>query len=280
MKRWRKWIGIAFIMPSLIGMLIFYFIPFIVSLTYCFTSGINQKKFVGLTNFKQLFENANYRLALKNTLYITGVALPLLCVMAIVGAFFIEKALAKRKWLQGTLLMPMAVPAASLMLLWQDLFSQKGLVSYLLGIQVDWLHSDVAPWIVIGMIVWKNLGYNILMMMSSLLMMPKEYEEAALLDGANGRRIGLHIKLPYLMPMLFFVFLISLLNCFKIFREVYLLQGNYPETNLYLLQHFMNNHFAKLNYELLSTAAFTLYSVIFLVILLLAKCQHRYQNTW
>lgn len=280
MRKRKKWIGIAFIMPSLIGMLIFYFIPFCVSLTYCFSAGMGQRKFVGLANFKQLFENVNYRLALKNTLYITGVALPLLCVMAIVAALFIERALTRRKWLQGTLLMPMAIPAASLMLLWQDLFSKEGLFSSLLGVKIDWLHSGFAPWIVIGMIVWKNLGYNILMMMSSLLMMPKEYEEAAVLDGANERHIALHIKLPYLMPMLFFEVLISFLNCFKIFREVYLLQGNYPETNLYLLQHFMNNHFTKLNYELLSTAAFTLYSVIFIVILVVAKCQNRYQNTW
>lgn len=280
MKRWRKWIGVAFIMPSLIGMLVFYIIPFIVSFTYCFTMGIGQRQFVGLANFRELFANNNYRLALKNTLFITGVALPLLCLLAISMALFIEKGLAKRKWLQGSLLIPMAMPAASLMLLWEDIFAQKGILNGLLGTHVDWLHSSLAPWVIIGMIVWKNLGYNILLIISSLLMMPREYEEAALMDGANFMQIATKIKLPYLMPMLFFEVIISLSNCFKIFREVYLLQGSYPEVNLYLLQHFMNNHFAKLNYELLSTAAFTLYSVIFLIILFVVIGQSRTRRTW
>ncbi len=280
MKKKAKWMGILFILPSLIGMLVFYIIPFGMSLTYCFTTGIHQKKYVGFANFKALFENANYHLALKNTLWITGVSLPLLCTLAVIVALFIEKALARRKWIQGVLLIPMAIPAASLMLLWKDLLSQEGLVNALLGCRVDWLHSPYAPWIIIGMIIWKNLGYNILLLMSSLLMMPKAYEEAAQLDGASAIQVALKIKIPYLMPMLFFEVMISLSNCFKIFREVYLLQGAYPETNLYLLQHFMNNHFMKLNNELLSTAAFTLYSVIFIVILVAMKCQARYKQTW
>ena len=280
MKNKKKWIGIIFVMPSLIGMLVFYIIPFIVSMTYCFTTGISQKRFVGLENFRALFGNSNYRLALKNTLGITGIALPMLCILAMAMALFIEKALAKRKWLQGCLLIPIAMPAASLMLMWQDLFSCDGLINGILKTRVDWLHSGFAPWIVIGLIVWKNLGYNILLIISSLLMMPKEYEEAGVLDGATSLQVALKIKIPYLAPMLFFEVIISLSNCFKIFREVYLLQGNYPETNLYLLQHFMNNHFAKLNYELLSTAAFTLYTVIFIIILVVARAQSRYRSSW
>jgi multiple sugar transport system permease protein len=78
--------------------------------------------------------------------------------------------------------------------------------------------------------------------------------------------------------MLLFTVIISLLNCFKIFREVYLLQGNYPSKNLYLLQHFMNNNFTKLNYEMLATAAFVLYIVIFMVIYCSVKWQQSYIN--
>ncbi len=268
--------GILFVLPSLLGVMIFYIIPFISSMTYCFTSGLREKRFVGLMHFKVLFENQNYLLAMHNTILITGIALPILCVLSLVVALVMEGQLRRLKWLQGILLIPMALPAASLMLVWKDLFTQQGIVNALLHTKVDWLHSEFAPWVVIFMIVWKNLGYNVLLIISTLLTMPKEYMEAAHLDGAGFWQSSYSIKIPYLVPVLFFTIIISLSNCFKIFREVYLLQGEYPENNLYLLQHFMNNHFIKLNYDLLTSAAFTLYVVIFMFIFILTKWQQRY----
>ncbi len=243
---------------------------------YCFTTGLMEKEFVGLSHFKTLFENQNYHLALYNTTFITGIALPSLCILSLVVTLFIEKQLKALKWLQGVLLIPMALPAASLMLVWQDLFAEKGILNALLGTANNWLESDYAPWVIIFMVIWKNLGYNVLLLIGSLLMMPKEYEEAAQLDGGSSLKMAWYIKVPYLMPMFFFTCVISLSNCFKIFREVYLLQGEYPQNNLYLLQHFMNNHFAKLNYDLLTTAAFTLYTFLFILIFFLTKWQQHY----
>ncbi len=276
MKQIKKWKGLLFVLPSLSGVLVFYILPFLKSFVYCFTADLSDRRFVGLTHFKTLFNNANYRLAMGNTLFIIGIALPSLCFLSVLIALLIEKQLAKRKWLQGLLLIPMALPAASLMLVWQDLFAKEGILNAVLDTHLDWLQSDKAPWIIIGLIIWKNLGYNILLIIGTLLTMPKEYEEAAQLDGAGFFKIASFIKIPYLVPMLFFTIIISLSNCFKIFREVYLLQGDYPNRNLYLLQHFMNNHFAKLNYDLLTTAAFTLYTVIFIIIFFGARWQQWY----
>ncbi len=276
MRQLKKWKGLIFVLPSLVGVLIFYIIPFFKSLVYCFTTGLVKKHFVGLANFKTLFENKNYHLAMYNTVFITGIALPSLCLLSLAVTLVIGKQIQKLKWVQGILLIPMALPAASLMLVWQDLFAEKGLLNALVNGQVNWLESAYAPWIIIFLIVWKNLGYNVLLLMGSLLMMPKEYEEAAQLDGGNALKIAWYVKVPYLMPMFFFTCVISLSNCFKIFREVYLLQGDYPQTNLYLLQHFMNNHFTKLNYDLLATAAFMLYTFLFIIIFFLTRGQQHY----
>lgn len=276
MRKLRVWKGLLFVLPSLLGTTIFYILPFISSMKYCFTKGITVKQFVGLDNFKTLFSNPKYCLAVFNTLFIIGIALPILCCIAMCFSFTIEKQLQKYKWIQGILLMPLAIPAASLILVWKDLFVQDGILNTLLNIHIDWLNSSYAPWIIIGIIIWKNLGYSILLIMSALLTMPKEYEEAAALDGAGFFKIAYSIKVPYLVPILFFVVVISISNCFKIFREIYLLQGNYPYERLYLLQHFMNNHFVKLNYELLTTAAFMLYIVLFIIIYFFMKWQQRY----
>lgn len=276
MKVLKKWTGILFVMPSLIGVMIFYIIPFISSLGYCFTRGIVERKFVGLHNFMSLFQSKAYRLAIGNTLSITGVALPILCVLAVFIALLLERQLRKYKWIQGLLLIPMALPSASLMLLWQDLFMEQGIINEVLKSNVDWLNSEYAKAIIVLLIIWKNIGYSVLLIINSLLMMPKEYSEAASLDGAGFIRQSLWIKVPYIVPVLFFTVIISLVNCFKIFREVYLLQGDYPSTEIYLLQHFMNNNFNQLNYEILSSSAFILYLIIFIIVYLISRWQQKY----
>jgi multiple sugar transport system permease protein len=278
MIRINKWRGFLFVLPSLVGVAIFYIIPFCSSLIYCFTEGVANRRFVGLENFKVLFQNEAYKLTLYNTGLIIGTALPLLCLLAVGLALVIEKNLKKYRFLQGWLLLPLAIPTASMVLIWKDLFAEQGIINAMIHTRINWLDSKYGFLMVIGMIIWKNIGYDILLIISSLLTIPKEYEEAASLEGAGGIRIALTIKAPQLVPMLLFTVIISLLNCFKIFREVYLLQGNYPSKNLYLLQHFMNNNFTKLNYEMLATAAFVLYIVIFMVIYCSVKWQQSYIN--
>jgi multiple sugar transport system permease protein len=275
-RKYKKWKGFLFVLPSFIGVMVFYIIPFAASFVYCFTSGIGERKFVGLMHFRELFQNEVYKLALRNTCTLIGISLPLLMLFSLAAAFLLEKKIKTLKWVQSILLIPMAIPSASLMMLWQDLFADKGIIGLLTGIQINWLKGAYAPIIIICMVIWKNIGYCTLLIVNALLMMPEEYEEAAKLDGAGFLKITAFIKLPYLVPSLFFSVVISLMNCFKIFREVYLLQGNYPEKNLYLLQHFMNNNFLKLNYERLSAAAFILYSMIFLFIFTVSKKQQKY----
>ena len=276
MKHLRKWKGLLFVLPSLLGVVIFYIIPFITSMIYCFTTGIVEKKFVGFKNFIDLFSNTAYGIAVKSTVCIIGTALPLLCVLALAIALVIEKNLKKYHSLQGWLLIPMAIPVASMTLVWTDLLAEKGILSEILGRHIDWLDGNFAPLIVVGLIIWKNLGYDVLLIISSLLTLPIEYEEAAKVEGAGSIHIALWVKIPQLVPMMFFVIIISLFNCFKIFREVYLLRGEYPSKNIYMLQHFMNNNFYNLNYEVLTTAAFTLYMVIFTIIFIVTRWQQHY----
>lgn len=276
LKTFNKWKGLLFVLPSLLGVSIFYILPAMQSVIYCFTSGIKERKFVGLAHFISLFNNQTYRLATSNTLFITGIALPLLCGLGIIIAILLEKNIHRYHFLQVALLIPMALPAAALMLWWHQLFDVNGIISHLLDYEVDWLRSSYAPFIVIGMIVWKNLGYNVLILTSALITMPKEYEEAASMDGAGFWKISFHIKVPHLVPSLFFTIILSLLNCFKIYREIYLLQGDYPDSHIFLLQHFMSNNFVNLNYDLLTTSAFILYIVIFSIIYILTKWQQAY----
>ena len=108
-----------------------------------------------------------------------------------------------------------------------------------------------------------------ILFMAALNNIPKEMLEAAELDGASGWYQLIHIKLRFLSPTVLFVTILSIINSFKVFREIYLLTGDYPYTGLYMMQHFMNNMFNNLDYQKLSAAAVLLALVIIVLVAIL-----------
>ena len=140
----------------------------------------------------------------------------------------------------------------------------------------DWMNSPRAFWVLIGLYVWKNCGYNVILMLAGLNMIPTEYYQAADIEGASGRQKFTRITLPLIWPSLFFVFVMSVVNSFKSYREAFLLGGKHPHDSIYLLQHFLNNNFENLNYQRLSVAAVMLFMVIFALVAVLYGLQSKY----
>lgn len=167
----------------------------------------------------------------------------------------------------------MMVPVASIVLMWQVLFSNNGVINEFIAIfgvdKIDWIKSDYGPVVVISLFLWKNLGYNMILFMSALANIPTELLEVADVEGASPLYKFFAIKLRYLSPTVLFVAILSLINSFKVFREVYLLAGSYPADPLYTLQHFMNNTFTNLDYQKLSAAAVMMAIVMVIIIALL-----------
>ncbi|GHU08302.1 hypothetical protein FACS1894151_03980 [Spirochaetia bacterium] len=110
--------------------------------------------------------------------------------------------------------------------------------------------------------LWKNCGYNMVLFLSGLGNIPKDYYEAAWLDNASAFQVFRHVTFPCLLPTTVLALIMSIINSFKIFREIYLITGNYPHESIYTLQHFMNNMFASLNYPRLTSAAAVLVAII------------------
>ena len=154
-----------------------------------------------------------------------------------------------------TFLLPMALPVASLALLWKVLFAQNGLVNGTFGTHCDFMGTDAAFWVLIGTYLWKNIGYDSILWSSGLDSISTDLYEAAAVDGASGWRQFTAITLPNLLPTLAVTLVLSLLNTFKVFREAYLVAGAYPEKSIYLLQHLFNNWFLALDLPRLSAAA-------------------------
>ena len=269
--------SLCFLSPSLLGVGVFFIVPFGVVVYYSLIDGVGSKNFVFLQNFIKLFDNSAFLMAAKNTLSFSAVAVPLAVVLAMVLALMLECRIPLKSQFRTFFLSPMMVPVASVVLIWQVLFNYNGTVNEFLMLfgadKIDWLQSQYGQIVVLLLFLWKNLGYNMILFMAALSNIPRELLEVADVEGASEVYKFFAIKLRYLSPTVLFVTILSLINSFKIFREVYLLAGAYPYDSLYTLQHFMNNTFGSLDYQKLSAAAVLMALVMVVIIALLFKAE-------
>ena len=259
-----------FLSPSLLGVLLFFILPFLVVIYYSMVDNPISNQFVFLDNFINVFQNAAFKQAASNTFRFSVVAVPLAVVLSLLLAMLLESKIPFKSQLRTFFLSPMMVPIASIVLIWQVLFHYNGLVNDIMGIfgaeKIDWLKSAHAQVVVVILFLWKNLGYNMILFMAALSSIPKDILEVAVLESATPFQIFWHIKLRYLSSTILFVTIMSLINSFKVFREIYLLTGSYPYDSIYMMQHFMNNAFGQLDYQKLSAAAIMM-SVVMVVLI-------------
>ena len=270
--------SLCFLSPSLIGVGVFFIVPFGVVVYYSMIDGVGSRNFVFLENFIKLFNNSAFIMAAKNTLQFSAIAVPLAVILAIVLALMLECRIPMKSQFRTFFLSPMMVPVASVVLIWQVLFNYNGTINEFLALfdiaKIDWLQSDHCQAVVIILFLWKNLGYNMILFMAGLANIPKELLEDV--EGASEWYKFFAIKLRYLSPTVLFVTILSLINSFKVFREVYLLTGDYPYEKLYMLQHFMNNTFKSLDYQKLSAAAVVMALVMVVLIALLFYAEDKF----
>ncbi|MEA4894368.1 MAG: sugar ABC transporter permease [Oscillospiraceae bacterium] len=264
---------LAFLSPSILGVGIFFIVPFFVVVYYSLINNPIQHRFVLFDNFTALFRNSTFMTAAKNTAVFSLVSVPLAVVLSFLLAQMLESRIPLKSQFRTFFLSPMMVPVASVVLIWQVIFSNNGSLNDFLSLfgveRIDWLKSQYAQVVVVALFLWKNLGYNMILFMAALNNIPKELIEVADMDGATPWFKFRNIIVRYLSPTILFVTILSLISSFKVFREVYLLTGKYPVESLYMLQHFMNNTFVSLDYQKLSAAAVLMALVMVVIIALL-----------
>ena len=269
--------ALFFLAPSLVGFLIFFFLPFAGGLYYSVVDSPIGGRFVGVANYIALLGNPVFLKAGYNTLVFTAVGVPLNMLLSLGLALLLDRSFYGRNMVRMAFIVPLVVPVASVVLVWQILFDINGslnaFISSLGLLPVDWMKTGFARLVVVTVYLWKNIGYNMVLFLAGLQSIPREYYEAADIDGGGAWRKFTHITLVYLTPTTFFVVVMSIINSFKVFRETYLISGAYPHDSIYLLQHYMNNKFASLDYQMLTSAAFIMAAFIYILVLFLFKIQ-------
>ena len=165
--------------------------------------------------------------------------------------------------MKSALFLPVILPSATIVMLW---------------------NAYVSTWVppfesLLLIYLWKYGGLNVMLMLTALSGMDKSMIEAAKIDGAGAFRRTVLITLPNIAPTLFFTFILSVVNSLKVFRESYLLWGNYPDEDVYMLQNFLNNHFAKLNYQTISTAAIFFAVIVYTVVAVVFVAEKKWSES-
>lgn len=263
----RAWKGYLLIAPMLAGFLLFYVVPFGQVVWDSLSQGTGKSQlFVGLENYTRMFQNDMFLQAFGNTLRFLGIGLPVILVLAYALALFLKSQAQRFRMLRAVFLLPYVMPVAGTVLLVDLLFSKEGLVNRVLlalGLPLaDWLQSPAAFWVMLLLYLWKSTGYAVVLLLSGLLTIPQEHYQVAQVEGASPLQTFRYVTAPQMWYALFLALVFSLINAFKCFREIFLVGGEHPHESVYMLQHFINNAFANLNYQRLSVASVLLFLVI------------------
>ncbi len=257
--------GTVFVLPSLIGVMLFFIVPFGINIIYSFSRSVASFEFVGLKNYRELFASDAFVLSFRNTTLFMLMGILLLLILANAMALFFDYAVKKRFLFAGLALMgsvvPMIIPTGSVLVFIQKLFGENGVFD-----SVAWMTTNAASVMLLLIFLWKNAGYCMLVIFTGIHTIPKEVFEAAKLDGANSWQVYIHMILPQIKSFLSFSVIMGIIGIFKTYRESYLLLGEYPHESVYMLQNFLNNNFYSINYQRLTTASIVF--TIFLSVLL------------
>lgn len=271
----HAWIG--FLLPSLLGVAVFVLAPFLDVVKRSFLTAVTEE-WTGVGNYQTVFVNQAFRLAVSNTLRFTAVCLPMLIGLGLFLAVQLSR-LKQMQLIKSMFLFPLAMPAATVVLIWKMLFSEPGFLNSGLsslgllpgGEPVDYMGTGAAFWVLVFSYIWKNLGYTIVLWLAGILTVSTDMTEAARVDGASESQCFWRVVFPNLKGSLYTITVLSFLNSFKVFREAYLVAGSYPHESMYLLQHLFNNWFVNLELDKMAAAAVCVGMVLFLAILFLQR---------
>ena len=281
-KKWRNFF--IFMAPSFLGVFIFVILPFMDVFKRSFTTAVTGE-FIGTANFRTIFGNQAFLLAVKSTLRFTLICIPLLVFIGFLIAWPLSK-LKNAGLIKAVYLFPLAMPTATIVMVWKMIFYKEGFLNLFLArigewaglwgeIHTDYLGTEAAFWVLVCSYIWKNAGYTVVLWLAGILGISTDLIDAARVDGAGGFKRILYIVLPNLKGSLYTIVILSFLNSFKIYREAYLVAGAYPQQSIYLLQHLFNNWFVNLEFDKMAAAAVCTGGFLLLVILLLQRAWDR-----
>lgn len=223
--------GYLLIMPVFLGLMIFYIIPFFQNFYFSFTEiGLfGGAKWVGLSNYKKIFNDEEFLRSLKNTLKYVIIAVPVGISISTVLAVLLNTKIKFKGFFRTVYFLPVIAMASASGAVWKWIYNKDfGLLNFVLSFfgleKISWLNNPTTSlYAVVIVMIWMKIGYNMIILLAGLQSIPKSLYEAAEIDGASGIRQFFCITLPLLTPSLFFVGIMTLISTFQIFDIIYMM---------------------------------------------------------
>ena len=260
----RKHLGWLLALPALLALGAGYLVPLALAFYKSLFAGMSTN-FVGLDNYTDLFTNYAFGLAVKNLLRLWCIAIPLNWVLGVLLAVFCVEAAGPR--LRLAFFFPGILPAACVVMM-----ATEG--ASLLGWESSWTYEGRSAAVWLGIVLWKTLGYTVLICAAFLESIPGEILDAAKLDGAGFWQCLFRVRLPLIRQGMVLSTVLVIFNGYRCFREAYLIGGEHPHEQLYSLQHFLQNNFSNMNYARLEAASIVVVLAVFAagILLLALRC--------
>ena len=273
-----------FLAPSLAGFALFTLFPVGASLALSTTRWdlIGRPSFIALGNYRAVAGDPLFWKVLLNTAYYAGGTVPLVVVLSLALALALNGPVRGRVVFRTLYFMPVVSSTVAVAMVWRWIYAPFGVLNALLtrlGLPpVPWLVSPTwAMPAVIGMSVWQNLGYSMVVFLAGLQGIPRHLYDAAAVDGATGWRRFWHITLPLLSPTTFFVLVMALISSFQVFGQVYMLTAGGPAyATSTIVYYIYEKAFLSLHMGYASALAWVLLAIIFVLTL----AQMRLQREW
>jgi multiple sugar transport system permease protein len=282
-----KKIGVIsiFLLPSLIGMIIFLIIPIIASFGLSFVNWdlLGEIKWVGFDNYIKIFQDETFYEALRHTLLFIAGYLPSVIILSLLLAVLLNGKIKGLTFFRGVYFLPVISSWVAVSIIWRWIFNPEyGLMNYflsLIGIAgPSWLNDP--KWAMTAVIitsVWKDIGFITVIYLSGLQDIPDMYYEAASIDGAGRVRKFFNITLPLLSKTSFFVLIISLINSFQVFDQVWIMtEGGPAGATSVLVEQIYKNAFRYYKMGYASALSWVLFGIIFIVTIF----QNKLQKKW
>lgn len=282
--RKRKWWGMLFILPQLIGLIVFALIPLVLTFVISMSEwdGFGIMEFVGFANFLEQFLDPDFKKAMVNTLYYSLLTIPSGIVLGLLLALAIHNIRGKTLY-RLFFFMPVVTSSVSIGVIWIWLLNGDfGIINQLLGIVgitgPKWLTDT--HWVIpsIAMLsIWWGLGFNMVIFLAGLQGISQTYYEAAVIDGASAFSKFWHITLPLLSPTTFFATIMATISSFQVFDQAFVMTSGGPAKASYtLVYHIFNRGFVESNMGASAAAA----TILFLMILVLTLIQFKFSRRW
>ncbi len=264
--------ALIFILPAVLGTLIFIVIPVIFSFSLSFVDWdlLSPMKFVGLSNFKDVLTDSMFLQVLINTFVFAIASSVFAVIIPLVLSCILNTKIRGSNFYKTAYFLPFITPMIVIAIVWQWVFDPNiGLLNQILHTHIKWLYDvRFAMPALIAVSVWKLIGYNMIIFLSGLSTINQEVLEAAKIDGANSWQVFKNVTVPLLSPKIFFVIVITSISSFQVFDLIYVMtQGGPDNSTMVLVYSIYKYAFEYFDVGKASAIAYILFAIIFVLVL-------------